>query len=595
MPHTASRPLPDPPATLAHALAAHAAVRPDTVAVSYSIPGGGSEALSYAALQRRATRFAATLTTLRSRTPDQPFVLIALPNGLEYVVAFFACLYAGAVAVTFHPPTMSTRRAGHAWDERFVQILRDCEPAAVVTEARLRTRLDSVCREAGAHRPRLLGTRDESGTVVPQTPGARPEQLALLQYTSGSTSEPRGVMVSHANLVHNVAGVSRNLSSGPGQATVGWLPLCHDMGLIGMICHPLWAGMTVHMSSPAEFLRDPASWLHAISRTRAAITVAPDFGFALAARKAPENDNEDLDLSCLRHAICGAEPVRAGTIERFTKQYAPFGFDPHALMPVYGLAEATLCVSCLDRQAAPALREVPADALGRDQIIRAPDGAHRVTLVGCGRRFTHDTEIAIVDPVQRKRRRPAEVGEVWVRGPSVAGGYWNRQQESENTFRACLASGEGPFLRTGDLGVMNGGQLMIVGRLKDVIIQRGVNHYPQDIEATVESSHPFVSRAGVLNDRDPGTEAPDQVVVLCELARHGHGVDYDAIAVAVRSAVHEVHGIGVHAVAMLRTGAIPRTTSGKIRRQEGSRRWRTGEFRPVALWRRDSIPGGAGQ
>ncbi|NUS85411.1 MAG: fatty acyl-AMP ligase [Streptomyces sp.] len=611
MTHASPRPAADAP-TLVHALADHAELRGDTVALAYETPDGGEEAHTYAELYERALALGAVLGQLRPRTHDRPFVLIALPNGLDYVASFFAALAAGAVAVTFHPPALSTARAGRAYDHRLAQILRDCEPSAIIAPPQLYPRLSAVCDTAGL-RPSLIDPRWDperqvpTGRSGPAGIAARADHLALLQYTSGSTAEPKGVMVSHANLVHNVTGLTRNLGTGPGQAAAGWLPLFHDMGLIGMICHPIWAGMSTYMSTPTQFLRNPLGWLRTLTRTRAAFTIAPDFGYATAVQKIPEERRAGLDLSGLRHALNGAEPVRPRTVERFVKEYAPWGFDPHAMMPVYGLAEATLCVSCLDHRAAPAVHEVSAPALGDEKRVAPPDGPHRVALVGCGRSIAEDAGIAVVDPVTRRRSAPGEVGEVWVSGPSVARGYWNRPEETERVFRARIADTDGVrdtdvgHLRTGDLGVWHEGQLCVVGRIKDVIVHRGTNHHPQDLEATVEASHPSMGRAAALSvapisaaTGQLATEqiAAEQVVIVGELAEYGDHIDYDAITLAARKAVAEEHGIPVAAVALLRAGGVPRTTSGKVRRQEGVRRWNAGEFKPVAVWRREETDEG---
>nr|WP_237330305.1 fatty acyl-AMP ligase [Streptomyces sp. BA2] len=610
MPPLIHRPPVSEPRTLAHALAAHAETRGDTDAIAYTTPQSSEETLTYAQLCGYAASLATVLADLPPRTHHRPFVLIALPNGLDYVASFFACTFADAVAVTFHPPTLSTARAGRAYDHRLTQILRDCEPSAIIAQPDLHPRLREVSRAAGLD-PVMLDPRaaDRSATGPAGFPGprSRPEHLALLQYTSGSTSNPKGVMVSHANLVHNVTRLSANLGTGPGQSAAGWLPLFHDMGLIGMVCHPLWAGMSLHMATPAGFLRNPLRWLHTLSRTRATFTIAPDFGYATAVQKITEERREGLDLSALRHALNGAEPVRPRTIEQFAKAYAPYGFDPHAMMPAYGLAEATLVVSCLSQKAAPALSEVSADVLGGQQRVAAAEGTRNTVLVGCGRALAEDTEIAIVDPVTRVRKQPGEVGEIWVHGPSVAGGYWGRPKESDSTFRARVSQpghrdSERTYLRTGDLGVWHDHQVSVVGRIKDVIVHRGTNHYPHDIEGTVEDSHPLAVRAAALSvpRADDGPEAgqaaqadqAEQVVLVCELTDYGDHVDYDAVIAAARNSVLEEHGIPVAAVGLLRAGAVPRTTSGKVRRHEAVLRWSADELRPVALWRRGFISEG---
>lgn len=575
--------------TLAHALARHAERQPDLTAVSYRRTGGSVASYTYAQLHQKAAALGGLLAPLKKNPGDTPFVLIALSNGLDYVASFFGCLMADAAAVTFHPPALSTARAGRNYDLRAQRIIEDCRPAAVIAEPALHTRLRGLAREVGLE-PLLIDPQMPSPTGAGPLGGplASPEHLALLQYTSGSTSEPKGVMVSHSNLVHNSAGLARNLGSGPGQTAVGWLPLFHDMGLIGMICHPLWAGMSVRMNTPAGFLRDPASWLQDISSTGATVTIAPDFGYATAVRKVSEDKRSGLDLSSLRHALSGAEPVRARTIEGFTKAYAPYGFNRSALMPVYGLAEATLCVSCLDHQAEPSITEASAQGL-REGHVKPSDGLQRITVVGCGRSFTDDTDVCVIDPERHTRMPDGVVGEVWISGPSVAGGYWKRADATAETFGArVVGERDRTYLRTGDLGVWHGGQLHIVGRRKDVIVHHGVNHHPQDLEATAESAHSAIGRAAALGITDSADPGVDRLVLLLETSDyHASGVDHDAVGSAVRGAITEAHGVPVSAVALLRPGAVPRTTSGKVRRRESARRWSAGEFTPLAVWHKN--------
>lgn len=574
--------------TLAHALAAHAENQPDTTALSYARSDGSRDHRTYAELYAQATGVGAVLRELPAKHA-QPFVLIALPNGVDYVASFFGCLLADAVGVTFHPPTMSTMRAGKAWDRRLEQILRDCEPAAVIAPRALHQRIGEAGTGA-AVAPLVLAPEDLSAADGSGSLRAKPQRLALLQYTSGSTSSPKGAMVSNANLAHNIAHIRRNLGTGPGQSAAGWLPLFHDMGLIGMVCHPLTAGMSLYMSTPTGFLRNPLSWLQTLSSTGSTFTIAPDFGYATAVQKVPEERRAGLDLSGLRHALNGAEPVRRRTLKAFSDAYAPYGFAPHALMPVYGLAEATLVVTCRDRQAPPALGDVPTRSLGSGYrgAEEPTSRAARTELVGCGAAIAPDMEVAVVDPATTRRCPPGTAGEIWISGPSVACGYWGREKASRETFRAELSDADADdrrFLRTGDLGVWHEGQLSIVGRIKDVIIHRGTNHHPQDLEATAEECHPLVARAAAFGVR---TEADqdEQVIVVAELLRYGDDTDYAAVLAAVRSAVLEEHGIAPAATALLPAGAVPRTTSGKLRRAEAAQRWSSGAFRLVASWRR---------
>lgn len=594
MPSAALQTTTDHP-TLGHALASHAERLSTTTALVYGRPDGGHDRRSYAELYAQAAAVGAVLHDLPPRTHERPFVLIALPDGVDYVASFFGCVLGDTVAVTFHPPLMSTTRAGKAWDHRLEQILRDCEPSAVITTPELRTRVTAVAG-AAALSPLVIAPEeigwDAGGEAGPVR--SRPDALALLQYTSGSTSSPKGAMVSNANLAHNIAHIRRNLSTGPGQSAAGWLPLFHDMGLIGMVCHPLTAGMSLHMSTPTGFLRNPLGWLRTLSETRSTFTIAPDFGYATAVHKVPEERRAGLDLSELRHALNGAEPVRSKTVRAFGQAYEPYGFDPHALMPVYGLAEATLVVTCLDRQAPPALGEADRRTLGGTPGDDARPGTARTELVGCGAAIAPDMEVAVVDPRTSRRLPAGQVGEIWISGPGVAGGYWGRETATRETFGAQVDEPglEGRrFLRTGDLGVWHEGQLCVAGRIKDVIIHRGTNHHPQDLEATAEGCHELVARAVAFAVRDE-EDQDEQVVLACELHAYGPRSDHAAVLAALRGAVLEEHGIAPAAVAVVQSGAVPRTTSGKLRRAEAAQRWSTGEFRTVALWHRGATSKG---
>lgn len=577
--------------TLGHALASHAEQLSSTTALVYGRPDGAQDRRTYAELYAQATAVGAVLHELPSRTHDRPFVLIALPDGIDYVASFFGCLLADTVAVTFHPPLMSTMRAGKAWDHRLEQILRDCEPSAVITTPELHSRVRAVA-DATRSAPLVIAPDeipwDADGEAGPVR--TRPRQLALLQYTSGSTSNPKGAMVSNANLAHNIAHIRRNLGTGPGQSAAGWLPLFHDMGLIGMVCHPLTAGMSLHMSTPTGFLRNPLGWLRTLSETRSSFTIAPDFGYATAVQKVREEHREGLDLSGLRHALNGAEPVRRRTVTAFAEAYGPYGFNPDALMPVYGLAEATLVVTCLDRQAPPKFGEVDRKTLGRayGDAQDAPTETLRTELVGCGSSIAPDIEVAVVDPETSRRRPDGEVGEIWISGPSVAAGYWGHEKATRETFRATVdepAFQGRTFLRTGDLGVWHEGQLCIAGRIKDVIIHRGTNHHPQDLEATAEGCHELVARAVAFATRAE-EDKDEQVVLACELLTYGPRADHTEVLASVRGAVLEEHGIAPAAVAVVRSGAVPRTTSGKLRRAEAAQRWSADQFKPVAVWHR---------
>ncbi len=572
--------------TLAHNLAVRASRHEKRVAVSFSAGDGVWSDLTYAGLWERASAVAEVLRTARRDGQEHQFVLIVLPNGLDYVTSFYGCLIAGAVAVPFYPPTTMTSRAERAFGERLAQIISDCSPAAMILPGKLMPQVRARLGE------RLLDTQLFAAELLPSRPAearatgeidARPDDLALLQYTSGSTTRPKGVMVSHANLVHNVAGLAAGLGSSEGESFTTWLPLFHDMGLIGAVCHPLAAGMSVQLTTPAAFVRRPLLWLETISRFRSSLTFAPNFAYDMCVRWVSAEQREALDLSCLRHTLNAAEPVRVATIEAFIKAYAPHGYNPGAMMPAYGMAENTLAVSIFDRQRKPVLLEVSSEKLGRDRIAAPPHDEASNVLVGCGRDFASDIETVIVDPQRRTPLAAGRVGEIWVTGPSVAQGYWADPQASEQSFAAELPDDGRRFLRTGDLGLKVDGVLYIVGRIRDVIIQHGANHYPQDMEYTAERAHPAVQPSGVVLFAVPGSD-DDRVVLLCELGRYGAKVDADGVLHAVRRAVAEEHGLQLSAAAVIRKGQIPKTTSGKVRRRAAAERWLADGFDIVAEW-----------
>jgi acyl-CoA synthetase (AMP-forming)/AMP-acid ligase II len=588
-----------PPSTLAHDLAARAERHGERTAVAFTPGDDRWSSLSYAGLAGAAAAVAGLLRSVR-RTADRPqFVLIMLPNGLDYVRSFYGCLIAGAVAVPFYPPGVLNSRTTKVFGERLRQIWRDCEPSVIILPADL---VDFVRSELAMAAALLVAAEDlpVAAAAVDRIDG-RPDELALLQYTSGSTMSPKGVMVSHANLVSNVEASRTRLGSSDGEAVASWLPLFHDLGLIGSICHSLSAGMSVHLTTPAAFIRRPFLWLDMASRSRASLIMAPNFAYDLCVRWVTEEQRATLDLSHLRSAVIAAEPVRHTTIEAFVKAYERYGFRPRAMAPAYGMAEATLCVSLTGPRRGPVLREVSVARLRNEGVAAPADREQTTVLVGCGTDVP-GTGTVIVDPERVEPCCDGTVGEIWVTGPGVAQGYWNLPELSTQDYAARLPGDGRRFLRTGDLGVKLDNELYVVGRIKDMIIQHGVNHCPQDLELTAEGAHPslrpggaavFAVPAGTAKreeraERAPQSRAeigtaPEQVVVLCELDSYVR-TEYPEILTAVRTALTAEHGLEVGAVALVRKGQIPKTTSGKVRRRANAERWLAGGFEAVAVW-----------
>ncbi len=524
---------------------------------------GDSEAseITYGELDRQARAIAAWLQSLGAQGER---AILLYPPGLDYIAAFFGCLYAEVVAVPAYPPQRK-RTLG-----RLQAVLADSGAIFALTTAKVRASIDRLCRQD----PRM----DEFGKVqwietdaLPpdienswKPPALTARTLAFLQYTSGSTGSPKGVMVSHENLLHNQRMIQQAFGHTEETTVLGWLPLYHDMGLIGNVLQPLYLGRPCVLMSPIHFMQKPFRWLSAISRYRATTSGAPNFAYDLCVRQISAEERDSLDLSSWSVAFNGAEPIHAGTLERFSETFAPCGFRREAFYPCYGLAEATLFVAGGDRGASPVLRAIEKAAMERGQMIESSPDSNTQRLVGCGR-SAFDQEVVIVDPETLSRCPHGQVGEIWIKGASVAKGYWNRPETTAFTFMATTAdTAEGPFLRTGDLGVIQDDELFVVGRLKDLIIIRGRNHYPHDIEATAQESHPSLKPGCGATFSIPVNDE-EQLVVVQEVVS-GPTVDLDHVAAGINRAVAEHHEIQVHAVALIKPGTLPKTSSGKVQR-----------------------------
>lgn len=527
--------------------------------------------------------------------------LLLYPPGPGFITAFFGCLYAGIVAIPVRPPhpARPTRTLS-----RLPGIVENAGPGIVLgTEAMIDLKATlshempglAECFWLATDRPGLRMADDWRGF------SPDPETMALLQYTSGSTDSPKGVMVSHGNLLGNLTAIYECEENDADSVSVTWLPPYHDMGLVEGMLQPLFGGYTCYQMPPVGFLRRPLTWLESISRYRATNSGAPNFAYDLCVDKTTPEQRRQLDLSRWRVAYNGAEPVRPRTLERFHRAFEGCGFRWNAFYPVYGLAEATLVVSSGRQSSTPVFLNVDAETLGRDRVIAArQSGRVSVTLVSCGAPAP-GTEVAIVHPRTRRRCGPGEVGEIWVAGPGVTRGYWRKPQQTERIFGARLAdSRKGPFLRTGDLGLLRDGELYVTGRLKDVIIIRGRKHYAQDIESTVEHCHPAIRASGCASFAIYTTEA-ERLAVVAELERRprnkgsaadrfdrGRAVSQNGSVIdAIRQAVAERHEIDVHMVALLPPGAIPRTTSGKLRRRRCRELFLREAIKPIEtrVWR----------
>jgi polyketide synthase 12 len=545
---------------------------------------GEPHGMTNAALDLRARTIAAVL---RERFPAGERALIMCPAGLDYITSFFACLYAGLVAVPVYPPDPAFLMRTLP---RLTAVMEDAQPAVVLAPTGTVALADRFAEHAPALRDIAWLAVDDLDSAAADDwrhPGSVRDDIAFLQYTSGSTSRPKGVMVSHGNLLHNISAMySQILNDDPDQHMVSWLPPFHDMGLIFGLLTPAYAGFPVTFMSPFSFLKRPLRWLRAISDAGGTASAAPNFAYDLAVAKVTEQERSTLDLSTWRVAANGAEPVRHQTLERFSRAFAECGFQPSMHNPSYGLAEGTLMVSTGDPFTEPVSRRLRVAGLLTGAAEDAGPDEDARTLLSCGVSL-HDQRVVAVDPDTRVLLPEGRVGELWVAGPSVAHGYWRRERETEETFRAHLAgSGEGPFLRTGDLGFTDGGQIYATGRIKDVIIVAGRNHYPHDIELTVETVDKGLrSGCGVVGTRDIGGE--ERLIVVQEYRGSRAPEDRARIIAAIRAEISREHGLQAHIVVLARPGTVPKTSSGKLQRQACLDAVLGGTLDPLALWRAD--------
>ena len=554
-----------------------AATQPHDCAYTLLSDRGRPEAsITFAELAARATALAGRLA---ARAPPGERALLLCPGGIDFMVALCGCLLACIIAVPLMLPRRQSGRDASAG------IVADCAPrlalaAGAVIEARrgeLAERfasgglewlaVDEAAAEAaaGGAPPRLL-------------PAPAADDIALLQYTSGSTSAPKGVVLSHANLLANLAMIRRAFGNTARSTYVSWVPLYHDMGLIVNVLQSLYVGSRCVLMAPVAFIQRPLVWLRAIGEYRAEIAGGPNFAFDLCVERYHAEQMASIDLSGWRVAFNGAEPVRAETLQRFAATFAPHGFAPAALYPAYGMAEATVLVSAGPRGGGPVLRRVSRDGLQHHRAAAPHDAGDAQALVGCGRALEGE-RIAVVDPASRRRLGPEAVGEIWVAGPNVARGYWRDAAAGDAVFgRRLDDGGEGEWLRTGDLGFLDAaGELFITGRIKEVIIIRGANHYPQDIEDTVQRCHPALRRHGGAAFAVASDGAAEELVVVQEIARtHRNRVDAGEVTGRIREAIVNEHEIVPRDIALLPPGALPVTTSGKIQRGLSRQLWQDG-------------------
>ncbi len=571
-------PFSPPTTTLVDSLRYWTEQQPQEVAYYFTDGEAEEKSLTYEQFDRHARAIAARLVDL-GMTGER--ALLLYPQGLEFITAWFGCLYAGVVAIPAYPPRRNRNM------QRIQAISDDAQAKIALTEHDIIDRTEGLLEEA-PHLAELtwLATdrfpdSDGQGWVAPRI---RRESLAMLQYTSGSTGTPKGVMLSHANLMHNVQLICYSFEPSRRGSGLSWLPTYHDMGLVGGVLFSMFFGRPSVVMSPMAFLQKPIRWLRGITKYGASVSGGPNFAYELCADKITDDQLAGLDLSNWEVAFNGAEPVRAETLERFTERFGPYGFRREAFLPCYGMAETTLIVTGGYHNQPPTVKAFDGRQLDAKRVLSASattEGARE--LVGCGR-VLPDEQVRIVDPETRRELPPDRIGEIWIKSPSVAQGYWRNDAETAATFQARIeGSNNGPFLRSGDLGFLAGSELYVTGRLKDLIIVRGVNRYPQDIEFTVERVSDKIAPQAV------GAFAVDlagreRLIVVAEVERTRRD-DWSDVIDAVRKAVAAEHELPPDAVVLVRFGSIPKTSSGKIQRHACREEFLAGSLQIVGQWR----------
>ena len=517
------------------------------------------DSFTYKQLNEKAKAIA---TVLQTNNAEGKRALLLYQPGLEFITAFLGCLYAGVVAVPVYPP-----RANRSL-ERLLAIVTDAQAEFALTAISIQNQVASkFASNQATENIKFIATDTlELNALDWQHPKLTADSLAFLQYTSGSTGTPKGVMVSHGNLIANSISINRCFQNTREHTAVSWLPPYHDMGLIGCIIQPMYVGLSMYLMAPVTFLQRPYHWLQAISRYRGNTNGGPNFAFDLCVDRISPEQKETLDLSCWELAFSGAEPVRAETIDRFSEYFRSCGFRREAFYPCYGMAESTLMITGGDKQVEPIVHSFDRQELEENRAIASSDEANERTLVGCGQNIPGQT-IVIVNPETLAKCQDQQIGEIWTKSNSVAQGYWNRPEQTAASFNACLTdTQECGWLRTGDLGFLQAGELFVTGRLKDLIIIRGRNYYPQDIELTLDNAHEaiFAGNTAAFAVEIGGKE---QLVVTPEIKRtHLRKLNVEEVTKAIRQALAQNHELQPYAIVLLKTGSIPKTSSGKIKR-----------------------------
>ena len=551
--------------------------RPDETAYIFTDVESVEQRLTFSQLWDEVRALAGYLQG-RCRVGLGDRVLLVYPPGLDFVIGFFACHAAGAIAVPAYPPRRNRKAS------RIRSIVVDADARWALSTQSIVDQLTGDQRHDDLIGVQLIGTDHPSTRDASRwrEPKLNEKSLAVLQYTSGSTGSPKGVMLNHANLIANSELILHGFE--PSRVTFGmsWLPTYHDMGLVGGVLMPLYIGRQNVLTSPMTFLQRPVRWLQGISKYRVTISGGPNFAYQLCVDKIAERELEGLDLSTWEIAFNGAEPIRASTLEAFTERFSQYGFRQSSFLPCYGMAETTLIVTGGPATTRPVMKTFDRTSLAEKIVrpVRSDDESAR-KLVGCGAVLPGE-RIVIGDPESREMLSADSIGEIWIQSPSVGQGYYQRKDETERTFNAYSRDGQGPFLRTGDLGFLFDGQLYISGRVKDMIIVRGVNRYPQDIEETVEQASDAV-QAGSVAAFAMDHDGREQLVIVAETVR-GRDIDWDKNLQVIRRAVTAEHELPPDAVFLVRNSSVPKTSSGKIQRHACLHAVRDGDLKLIAKW-----------
>ena len=526
--------------------------------------------LTYFELNQRAKSIAVALTQLTAA--NDRVILCYLPS-LDFICAFFGCLYAHRIAV----PVFPMQNSHHA--QRLYTILSDCQPSLIMGTTKSLTLMKE--QEGFTSFQYLetdtLSAADELNTNFIYTP-ASSNDIAFLQYTSGSTGLPKGVMVSQDNIVTNMHAIQHSFGLSSSKNTLSWLPMQHDMGLIGQILSLLYVGSTTFFMPPASFIEKPIRWLKGISDYHIAISGGPNFAYQLCVDKIAEEELEGIDLSCWKVAFNGSEPIRANTVQAFSKKFARCGFNPAAILPCYGMAETTLLVSGKQQLLSPTYTTIDQKALALNRFEKKPHSTQ--VLVSSGQIDPQFT-VKIVNPETKKVANPHEIGEIWVHGSSVAKGYWHKPELTQDIFAAQLANDDKQYLRTGDLGYLDGAELYVTGRLKDLIILQGRNVYPQDIEKAVEACHPAI-RIGYTAAFSVENHEQEQLIIVAEVERMYRKIDFKPVFQAIRRVVIDTSEAITYSIHLLAPAKSLKTTSGKIQRKATKELFLSGKLEVLA-------------